>query len=96
MRYDVAVVGAGIVGLAHAWIAAGNGQRVVILERDPRPRGASIRNFGMLWPLSQPNGPNYQTALASRALWLELANDAGLWHRDRGSLHLAFHRFPGT
>lgn len=86
----VAVVGAGIVGLAHAWSAARRGARVLLLERDRRAMGASIRNFGMVWPIGQTAGHAYQTALASRQLWRQAAAGAGFWHRECGSLHLAY------
>jgi D-hydroxyproline dehydrogenase subunit beta len=86
---DVIVVGAGIVGLAHAWSAAKRGRSVVVCERSRRAEGASIRNFGMIWPIGQPAGPSHQTALLSRRLWLELARAARVWVADCGSIHLA-------
>jgi len=89
-RPRVAVVGAGIVGLAHAWAAARRGWDVVLLERNRQAQGASIRNFGMVWPIGQEHGELYRTAIESRGLWLQLARDTGLWARPCGSLHLAY------
>jgi FAD dependent oxidoreductase TIGR03364 len=88
--FDDAVVGAGILGLAHAFHLARRGRRVVVFERNPRAAGASVRNFGMIWPVGQPAGPLHEMALASRAFWLEMLAAAGLWHDPVGSLHLAY------
>ena len=88
--FDVAIVGAGIVGLAHALACAKRGLKVIVFERNPAAVGASIRNFGMIWPIGQPQGLLYERAIQSREIWLELAAK-GCFHADRsGSLHLAY------
>jgi FAD dependent oxidoreductase TIGR03364 len=89
--HDVGVVGAGILGLAHAYHLARRGLRVVVFERHPRAQGASVRNFGMIWPIGQPLGPMYQMARHSLEVWLEVLRASGLWHDQCGSLHLAYH-----
>ncbi|TWT34278.1 TIGR03364 family FAD-dependent oxidoreductase [Blastopirellula retiformator] len=89
-QYDLAIVGAGILGLAHAWRAAERGLRVLVLERRSFGSGASIRNFGMIWPVGQTQAGLWSTAMQSRGLWLELAQKAGIPIHECGSLHLAF------
>lgn len=88
--YDAAVVGAGVLGLAHAYHLARRGLRVVVFERHPKARGASVRNFGMIWPIGLPTGPLYDLARRSRDVWLDVLAAAGLWHDRAGSLHLAY------
>jgi FAD dependent oxidoreductase TIGR03364 len=90
-RYDDAVVGAGILGLAHAYHLARRGRRVVVFERNSAARGASIRNFGMLWPIGQPGGPLRRLAQRSLEIWRAVIQETGLWHAPLGSLHLAYH-----
>jgi FAD dependent oxidoreductase TIGR03364 len=86
---DVAIVGGGILGLAHAYVLARQGKRVVLFERGHRATGASVRNFGMLWPIGQPAGEMHRMALRSRELWHEAAAAARLSYRPTGSLHVA-------
>lgn len=82
---DVAVVGGGIVGLAHALHAARDGRSVVVFERHARAIGASVRNFGMVLVSGQPD-ERVALARRSREIWLELAEPAGLFARRTGSV----------
>jgi FAD dependent oxidoreductase TIGR03364 len=88
-RFDVAVIGGGIVGLAHAWMAARRRLRVVLIERSPAAQGASIQNFGMIWPIGQPAGELHAIAMRSRELWLELNALGAVRVQECGSIHLA-------
>lgn len=88
--YDAIVVGAGIVGVAHAALLARAGQRVLVLEKEQRAVGASVRNLGMLWPIGQPLGEMRRMAMRSRDLWREILDESGTWYADKGSLHLAY------
>lgn len=93
-RTDVVVVGAGIVGLAHALAAARKGNRVVVVERDSHAVGASIRNFGSIWPIGQVHGSDwsdYDRGCRSADVWRSVARETGMWIADTGSLHVARH-----
>lgn len=89
-RADVAIVGAGILGLAHAYVAAKSGKSVMVIEKNRRAAGASVRNFGMVWPIGQPAGTMLELSLRSRELWVEVLDLAKLPRRETGSLHLTY------
>ncbi len=84
------VIGAGIVGLATARALALKGYSVTVYERNLRASGASVRNFGMVWPIGQPAGKLYERAIKSRNCWKEIGKAANLWFDPVGSLHLAY------
>jgi D-hydroxyproline dehydrogenase subunit beta len=97
-RFDLAVVGAGILGLAHAYAAARLGKRVVVIERDTRAVGASIRNFGFITVTGQPRGETWRRARRSRDVWVEAAKASRIAIEQEGlmlvmrrpeSLHVA-------
>lgn len=84
------VVGAGIVGLAMARSLSEKGYRVTVFERGMKAVSASVRNFGMVWPVGQPNGHLYNRAVRSRDIWKQVCTEAGLWFEEAGSFHLAY------
>jgi FAD dependent oxidoreductase TIGR03364 len=83
------VIGAGIVGLATARALAIKGFRVIVFERNPQATGASVRNFGMVWPVGQPDGILYERARRSANIWKEVCREAHIWHDKVGSVHVA-------
>jgi len=85
------VIGAGIVGLATTRALVTRGYKVTVFERNERAVGASIRNFGMIWPIGQATGPLFERAMLSRSIWKEICTEANIWHDEVGSLHLAYH-----
>lgn len=87
---DVLVVGAGIVGLAHAVEALDRGLTVTVIDRDERAVGASIRNFGHACVTGQ-SGDLAELALLARERWLDLDHHAGLGAKATGGLAVARH-----
>jgi len=87
--YDVIVIGAGIVGLALARSHAVRGRSVLVVDREDRTVGATIRNFGLVWPVGQPPGTRFERARQSAQIWNELATEAGVEIHATGSLTLA-------
>ena len=85
------VIGAGIVGLSTARALALKGYQVTIFERSNMAVGASIRNFGMIWPIGQPDGVLLNRAMRSKSIWKEVATETKTWFDECGSLHLAYH-----
>lgn len=85
-----AVIGAGIVGVALAHALARRGRQVTVFDATAVPQGASVRNFGTLWPIGQPGGERRDLALRSLAIWKEVLEACGGWWAPCGSVHLAY------
>ena len=85
------VIGAGIVGLATAKALAERGFSVKVFDRTQKAVGASIRNFGMVWPIGQPAGKLYDRSMRSRAIWKDISDRTDIWSDPVGSLQLAYH-----
>jgi FAD dependent oxidoreductase TIGR03364 len=83
----VVVVGAGVIGSMHAYLASRAGHDVLQLEREPAARGASVRNFGLIWVSGRAPGAELSLALRSRMLWEEVATEVpDVGFRRNGSL----------
>ena len=82
--FDLAVIGGGIVGLAHAYVAASGGKRVAVIERDARANGASIRNFGFITVTGQERGDSWRLARRTRDVWVDVAAAARIPIEQRG------------
>jgi FAD dependent oxidoreductase TIGR03364 len=86
----VVVVGGGVLGMMHAVEARRRGHDVIHLEREAGSRGASVRNFGLIWVSGRAPGPELALALRARVRWQEIAADVpSAGFRPHGSLTLA-------
>lgn len=88
-QVDVSIVGAGIMGLAHAIHAVRSGLTVAVFERNPEARGASIQNFGMLAVVAQAPGKQLDAAQRALTCWQEVALHADIAMRRAGCIFLA-------
>ncbi len=88
---DVAIVGAGILGLAHAYHAACKGLSVAVFDRDPFANSATVRNFGMLAIAAQQPGPQLDSALRNLHYWQQISTQAQLSLQQSGCVFLAKH-----
>ncbi|HEV2360491.1 MAG TPA: TIGR03364 family FAD-dependent oxidoreductase [Acidimicrobiales bacterium] len=84
----VVIVGAGILGTMHAVMARRAGFEVTHLDRHTEPRGATVRNFGLVWVSGRAPGDELRVALRARELWAELGGRAEVGWRPDGSMTL--------
>jgi FAD dependent oxidoreductase TIGR03364 len=82
--FDLAVIGGGVIGLAHAYAAAKAGRRVAVIEKDSRANGASIRNFGFITVSGQERGDSWTLARRTRDVWADIAPQAALRIEQEG------------
>ncbi|WP_024806272.1 TIGR03364 family FAD-dependent oxidoreductase [Nocardia sp. BMG51109] len=84
----VVIIGGGILGTAHALAAVGRGHEVVQLEREAEARGATVRNFGLVW-VSGRSDAEVEISLRSRRLWEEIGGKVpAVGFRPAGSITL--------
>lgn len=88
-KYDVVVVGAGILGTFHAQALAQIGKKVAVFEKDATPREATVRNFGQVVPSGFPNGRWHQYGRFSTALYKSIQEKKDVGIHPNGSLYIA-------
>ena len=86
--YHLIVIGSGVMGAFHAFHAARLGQRVLLLEKDNYPVGATVRNFGQVVP-SGLAGRWFEYGRRSLEWYKELQAKTDLTVRQEGSVYVA-------
>jgi FAD dependent oxidoreductase TIGR03364 len=87
-QFDIAVVGGGILGVAHAYHALEKGLRVAVVEKDPAPSGATVRNFGQIVP-SGMDARWQAYGRKSLTIYRQLQSRTDITLRQGGSIYLA-------
>lgn len=88
-QFDIAIVGAGILGSFAAYHAMLQGKRVALIEAGKSPRGATVRNFGQAVPSGQALDGWRQLGIRSTSLYREIARAANIPIQEAGSLYVA-------
>jgi FAD dependent oxidoreductase TIGR03364 len=88
MAYDLIVIGAGVLGTFHAYHAAKAGQRVLLLEKDRYPVGATVRNFGQVVP-SGLAGCWFDYGRRSLEIYEDIQQEIDLTIRQNGTVYIA-------
>ncbi|REC80102.1 TIGR03364 family FAD-dependent oxidoreductase [Chryseobacterium elymi] len=87
-QYDLIVVGGGILGTFHAYHALQKNLKVVILERNSVPQGATVRNFGQVVP-SGMDIKWQKFGKESIKIYKDLQSKTDLTVRPNGSVYIA-------
>ena len=88
MSYDLIIIGAGTLGTFHAYHAAKAGQRVLLLEKDRYPVGATVRNFGQVVP-SGLAGRWFDYGRRSLEIYQRVQQETDITVRQNGTIYIA-------
>lgn len=87
-HYDLIVVGGGVLGTFHAYHALEKGLSVALIDKNHRPQGSSVQNFGQI----VPSGMNQKWQAYGRKsleIYQSLQNQFDIGIRQNGSVYLA-------
>ncbi|WP_026404449.1 NAD(P)/FAD-dependent oxidoreductase [Actinomadura rifamycini] len=86
----IVIVGGGVLGTMHAAEAVRRGHYVLQVDRGPGPRGAPVRDCGLVRVGGRADGAGLAAALRARELWERIGRDVpGAGFRATGSLTVA-------
>ncbi|WP_306350431.1 TIGR03364 family FAD-dependent oxidoreductase [Flavobacterium sp. '19STA2R22 D10 B1'] len=88
LKHDLLIVGGGALGAFHAYHAIQRGLKVILIEKNSEPQGATVRNFGQVVPSGMDQKwQNY--GRESLSIYKELQQKFDLTVRQNGSVYLA-------
>lgn len=87
-KYDLIVIGGGVLGTFHAYHAIQKGLKVALLEKDRMPQGATIRNFGQVVP-SGMNSKWQKYGRESLKIYKEIQSKHDVSVRQEGTVYIA-------
>ncbi|WP_353129899.1 TIGR03364 family FAD-dependent oxidoreductase [Parapedobacter pyrenivorans] len=87
-KFDLIVVGGGILGTFHAYHALTRGLSVLLLEKDNFPVGATVRNFGQVIP-SGMTGEWFTYGLKGLEVYAAIQRQFDISVRNNGSIYIA-------
>lgn len=87
-QFDLLITGAGILGTFHAFHALQKGLKVLLLERENYPTGATMRNFGQVVP-SGLAGKWFDYGLTGLSLYKTIQQQGDISVRQHGSVYIA-------
>ena len=87
-KFDLIVVGGGILGTFHAYHALEAGKQVLLLEKDNYPVGATVRNFGQVVPSGMAD-EWFEYGVRGLEVYQAIQQQADISVRNQGSVYIA-------
>jgi len=87
-QYDLVVIGGGVLGTFHAYHAVKAGKKVALLEKNAKPIGATVQNFGQVVP-SGMNIKWQNYGRESLEIYKSIQSQFDISIRNNGSIYLA-------
>jgi len=88
-KYDLIVIGGGVIGTFSAYHALKKGKTVLLLEKDSQPFEASFRNFGQAVPSGQSFNKWFDYGRKSLQIYKDLQSETNISLVPNGSWYLA-------